>query len=806
LKKISAPSLWLLPALALTTVLTSGCNLLYTPPKSPAPDASVVLEQSIFRGLLVTHQTVNGYAVAQDDMILGEADRMEPATADALAARSDLVATASDSFRWPNGQVPYAFEDGFPYTAVAQAAVSHWNTKMTGVLHFVPRTDEADYIVFSPSDRCASYLGMVGGPQPIWVGPNCGVGDVIHQIGHAMGAMHEENRLDRDQHVRIHWENLATSSISRFDKTGNSQGTDVGSYDYASIMHAPALVASTNGSPTIETIPAGTAIGQATGLSDGDVANLTALYSPDQLIVHPPIIFARAPTITTQPQDAFVEKGDTATFAVTVTGSPVIRFQWYKDGIALIGQQAAQLTLPNVQTNQSGYYWVRASNDIGTTESQHALLSVGSITPPPGHGGNGSLTRGVPVTISAGQGQQLLYTFDVPQGATQLVISIADGNYGHGYGFGYSGDADLYVRFGSPPTLNQYDCRPYIDGSNETCRFPTPLAGTYYVMVNGYTAFSNVQLLADYTDGVPPPVVTAPIIYGQPQSATVQVGANAYFWVSAGGQGPLTYQWYVNGQLLQLQNGPSLSLTNVQPNQSGSYYVVVSNSGGSTQSVAAVLTVNVPPPPPPPNNGAIPLTNNVPFSGLSGLVGSQQLFSFQVPAGARYLSFRMFGGSGDADLFTRYGAPPDAYNYDCVSQGGTNNESCNSQYPLGGTYYVLVRGYSNFSGATLVASYSYQSVVPPPQQSITLTGIFYPPPYGDPFDSSVQLNWTPVSGAEYYAVYRNGEWIGTTYGDLSYVDQFIPSNYQAAYQVFAIYGQQRVASSNVVLLSLGWPY
>ena len=32
-----------------------------------------------------------------------------------------------------------------------------------------------------------------------------------------------------------------------------------------------------------------------------------------------------------------------------------------------------------------------------------------------------------------------------------------------------TGDADLYVRFGSQPTKEAYDCRPYENGSNESC-------------------------------------------------------------------------------------------------------------------------------------------------------------------------------------------------------------------------------------------------------------------------------------------------------------------------------------------------
>src|SRR5690606_18608558 len=61
------------------------------------------------------------------------------------------------------------------------------------------------------------------------------------------------------------------------------------------------------------------------------------------------------------------------------------------------------------------------------------------------------------------------------------------------------GDADLYVRSGSAPTTTSYDCRPYQSGNNETCTFAAPTAGTYHVMVRGYSAFSGVTLTANYT-------------------------------------------------------------------------------------------------------------------------------------------------------------------------------------------------------------------------------------------------------------------------------------------------------------------
>ncbi|HEY3001186.1 MAG TPA: PPC domain-containing protein, partial [Kribbellaceae bacterium] len=64
---------------------------------------------------------------------------------------------------------------------------------------------------------------------------------------------------------------------------------------------------------------------------------------------------------------------------------------------------------------------------------------------------------------------------------------------------GGSGDADLYEKFGSAPTTSSYDCRPYLDGNNETCTISNVQAGTYYVLVYGYAAFSGVSLTGSYS-------------------------------------------------------------------------------------------------------------------------------------------------------------------------------------------------------------------------------------------------------------------------------------------------------------------
>jgi hypothetical protein len=59
---------------------------------------------------------------------------------------------------------------------------------------------------------------------------------------------------------------------------------------------------------------------------------------------------------------------------------------------------------------------------------------------------------------------------------------------------GGSGDVDLYVRFGTAPSLSTYDCRPYVNGNAETCEFNPAQQGNYHVMLHAYTAYSGVTL------------------------------------------------------------------------------------------------------------------------------------------------------------------------------------------------------------------------------------------------------------------------------------------------------------------------
>ena len=90
--------------------------------------------------------------------------------------------------------------------------------------------------------------------------------------------------------------------------------------------------------------------------------------------------------------------------------------------------------------------------------------------------------------------------------------------------------------------------------------------------------------------------VSAPSILIQPQEQTLPAGSDVGFIVFKSGTVPTSYQWKFNGVSLPGATNSTLSLTNVQANQSGNYSVVLTNSAGNVISSNAFLSVRVPDP------------------------------------------------------------------------------------------------------------------------------------------------------------------------------------------------------------------
>ena len=122
--------------------------------------------------------------------------------------------------------------------------------------------------------------------------------------------------------------------------------------------------------------------------------------------------------------------------------------------------------------------------------------------------------------------------------------------------------------------------------------------------------------------GTNAPVTVAPALTTQPQSQTVDAGANVTFSVTATGTPTPQFQWRRNGTNLPGANAASLSLTNVATSDSGAVFsVVLTNSAGTVTSSNATLTVNALPPG---SLGGFPNVTQVPGRLLTPLLAPQQ--------------------------------------------------------------------------------------------------------------------------------------------------------------------------------------
>ena len=121
--------------------------------------------------------------------------------------------------------------------------------------------------------------------------------------------------------------------------------------------------------------------------------------------------------------------------------------------------------------------------------AQYGCAGDDDDTPPPPPPTGTELLNGETVSaLSGAAGDELLFTLNVPEGASNLSFVMNGG----------TGDADLYVKFGSEPSASDWDCRPYLFGNNESCPMDPAQAGTYFVKLIGYTDFADVNLTGSF--------------------------------------------------------------------------------------------------------------------------------------------------------------------------------------------------------------------------------------------------------------------------------------------------------------------
>ncbi|KAL5017640.1 hypothetical protein ScPMuIL_007229 [Solemya velum] len=208
----------------------------------------------------------------------GDIQGYNPRLRNAVVSRNQL---------WNNRIVPYTIDPSFDAKAMEDVtdAIAEHNAKTC--VRWVPRTNENDYIFFTPGDTggCYSTIGHYQGEQKINLGKGCiRAGTVMHEMMHGLGFWHEQSRPDRDSFVQIVYNNIIAGKEKNFDKLPVDQADTLNlPYDYGSVMHYSKTAFSKNfRDPTIIPKQKDAKIGQRNGLSQLDIQKINKLYQCGQ--------------------------------------------------------------------------------------------------------------------------------------------------------------------------------------------------------------------------------------------------------------------------------------------------------------------------------------------------------------------------------------------------------------------------------------------------------------------------------------------------------------------------------------------
>jgi hypothetical protein len=153
----------------------------------------------------------------------------------------------------------------------------------------------------------------------------------------------------------------------------------------------------------------------------------------------------------------------------------------------------------------------------------------------------------------------------------------------------------LHVAATSIPELGcQWFCNgAWLNGATQQTLIITNVshtnAGWYEMLASNYAGMTlSEPILVTVAD---PPTIIAP-----PVDQRVDLGKNASFSVTVDGYTPMSVQWWFNQTNPVPGGNLTLTITNVQPQQVGSYCAVITNAVGSVTSQPVWLRLNIPAP------------------------------------------------------------------------------------------------------------------------------------------------------------------------------------------------------------------
>uniref|UniRef100_A0A8C6T606 Metalloendopeptidase n=1 Tax=Neogobius melanostomus TaxID=47308 RepID=A0A8C6T606_9GOBI len=182
--------------------------------------------------------------------------------------------------KWPRSEdmkvyVPYVIANNYceyySQKTIEQAFSFFANSTC---IRFVPRNEEQDYLYIHSFNGYESYVGRKGNRQELFLEKDgCIVASVIqHELLHALGFQHEQKRSDRDEYIKMLWENIIKGTTANTTKTLTLNLETP--YDYNSVID----FVSKNGKPTMVALRPNVTFGLAMGMSYWDIERVNRLY------------------------------------------------------------------------------------------------------------------------------------------------------------------------------------------------------------------------------------------------------------------------------------------------------------------------------------------------------------------------------------------------------------------------------------------------------------------------------------------------------------------------------------------------
>lgn len=249
------------------------------------PNSSAQSETKILMGAEIPVVKAEDDKYIHGDMILYE-EQFDQVGGKANPEPTNLqgkLAITGGVRKWENNTVVYVIQSGFSSTLLQmiQDSFDEWESKTA--IRFKERTNESTYVTIRPngnSCNCGSAtLGSFGNRGIIQIGSRTTTYVMIHEIGHTLGYIHEQNRSDRDDYVRVLFNNIQSGAEDQFYKS-TSASLFTNRMDTASTMMYGSYTFSRNGSPTIVDLNGDPLPRRSGNLSAGDIAGTNIAYPP----------------------------------------------------------------------------------------------------------------------------------------------------------------------------------------------------------------------------------------------------------------------------------------------------------------------------------------------------------------------------------------------------------------------------------------------------------------------------------------------------------------------------------------------